>query len=91
MFIETVTTTRDEWERWKVWIGMLNDPPEALVALVAWESADGQATQVNVWDNPGAVADFFMKHVLPIIEVEGEPANKPQRHGEPLAFFVRPS
>ena len=68
---------------------MLNDPPGALVASIAWESSEGQVTQVNVWDNPGAVADFFMKHVLPIIEVDGEPANKPQRHGEPLAIFLR--
>ena len=68
---------------------MVNDPPEALVALVAWESSEGQVTQANVWDNPTSVADFFMEHVLPIIEIEGEPANKPRRHGEPLAIFIR--
>lgn len=68
---------------------MLDDPPDALVALIAWESSDGQVTQVHVWDNPRAIADFFMEHVLPIIEAEGEPANKPKRHGEPLAFFSR--
>jgi hypothetical protein len=89
VFIETVKAPRDEWERWTERIGVLNDPPGALVASIAWESSEGQVTQVNVWDNPGAVADFFMKHVLPIIEVDGEPANKPQRHGEPLAIFLR--
>ena len=89
MFIETITAPREEWERWKDKIDMVNDPPDALVALVAWESSDGQVTQANVWDNPGAVADFFMKHVSPIIEVEGEPVNKPLRHGEPLAIFLR--
>jgi hypothetical protein len=30
----------------------LNDPPEALVALIAWESGEGEVTQVNVWENP---------------------------------------
>jgi hypothetical protein len=89
MFIETVTAPRDEWEHWKERIGMLSNPPDALVALIAWEASDGYVTEVHVWDKPGAIADFFMEHVLPIIEVDGEPANKPLRHGEPLAFFCR--
>jgi hypothetical protein len=32
-----------------------------------------------------------MERVWPFVEAEGEPANKPQRHGEPLAFYLRPS
>ena len=89
MLIETVTASREEWGRWRDRIDIINDPPDGLVALLAWESGEGQVTQANVWDNPAAVADFFLKHVLPIIEDEGEPAGKPQRHGEPLAFFLR--
>jgi hypothetical protein len=27
--------------------------------------------------------------VGPIVAVEGEPTNKPQRHGEPLASYLR--
>jgi hypothetical protein len=89
MFIETITAPREEWERWKDRVGMLNDPPEALVAVIAWESGEGEVTQANVWENPGAVADFFMDRVMPIIEAKGEPTNKPQRHGEPVAIFLR--
>ena len=44
---------------------MLSNPPDALVALIAWEASDGQVTEVHVWDKPGAIADFFMEHVLP--------------------------
>jgi hypothetical protein len=44
---------------------------------------------VNVWETPGAIADFFMERTRPIVEAEGEPPNKPQRHGEPIAFYVR--
>jgi hypothetical protein len=46
-------------------------------------------TGVNVWDTPEAIADFYVERVGPIVEVEGEPANKPRRHGEPLAFYLR--
>src|SRR2546430_1777862 len=66
------------------------DPPEALIATIAWDSGDGEVTGVNVWETPGAIADFFLERVRPFLEAEGEPPNKPQRHGEPLAFYLRP-
>ena len=91
MFIETITAPRDEWERWRDRVGMLDHPPAAVVAVIAWDSGGGQVTQVAVWDNPGAIADFFMERIRPIVEAEGEPANKPQRHGEPLAIYLRGS
>ena len=31
-----------------------------------------------------------MDRVQPLVEAEGEPPNKPQRRGEPLAFYQRP-
>jgi hypothetical protein len=65
------------------------DPPEALIATIAWDSGGGQVTGVNLWDTPEAIADFYVERVGPIVAVEGEPANKPQRHGEPLAFYLR--
>ncbi len=60
-----------------------------LVASIAWESADGEVTGVNVWETPRAIAEFFMERVGPLVEAEGEPTSKPQRHGEPLAFYLR--
>jgi hypothetical protein len=59
---------------------LLNRSIEALIAAIVWDSGDGEVTAVNVWDTPGAIADFY---------VEGEPTRKPQRHGEPLAFYLR--
>jgi hypothetical protein len=91
MLIETITAPRDEWELWKERVGMLDDPPRALVATIAWNSGGGEVTQVNVWDSPAAVGDFFVERIRPIVEIEGEPANKPQRHGEPVAVYLRPS
>ncbi len=44
----------------------------------------------NVWERPRAIADFFMERVQPFVEAAGEPANKPTRRGEPLAFYLRP-
>ena len=78
MFVETIALPRPEWERWHERLRYAADPP-----------GDGQVTGVNVWDTPEAIADFYVERVGPIVEVEGEPANKPQRHGEPLAFYLR--
>jgi hypothetical protein len=89
MLVETIELPRDEWERWHNRLGFSTDPPEALVATIVWDSGDGQVTGVNLWETPEAVADFYVDRVGPIVAVEGEPTEKPQRHGEPLAFYLR--
>jgi hypothetical protein len=89
MFVETIALQRSEWERWHERLGYSSDPPEALIATIVWDSGDGQVAGVNLWDTAEAVADFYMERVRPIVEAEGEPTSKPQRHGEPLAFYLR--
>jgi hypothetical protein len=90
MFVETIVLPGREWERWNERLRLLDDPPEALIASIAWDSGDGEVTGVSVWETPGAIADFFMERVGPFVGAEGEPPNKPQRHGEPLVFYLRP-
>jgi hypothetical protein len=89
VFVETITAPRDEWERWTERLDVVSDPPAALVASVAWVGADGLVTALNVWDSPDAVADFYVERVGPIVQAAGEPPNKPQRHGTPLAVYIR--
>jgi hypothetical protein len=89
VFVETITAPRDEWERWTERLRLVSDPPAALVASIAWLGADGLVTALNVWDSPDAVADFYVERVGPIVQAEGEPPNKPQRHGTPLAVYIR--
>jgi hypothetical protein len=61
VFVETIHLPRGEWERWHERLRYTDDPPEALVATIAWDSGDGLVMSVNVWDTPGAIADFFME------------------------------
>ena len=89
MFVETIDLPRPEWERWHERLRYSSDPPEALIATIVWNSGDGRVTGVNLWDTPEAIADFYVDRVGPIVAAEGEPTNKPQRHGEPLAFYLR--
>lgn len=89
MFVETIVLPRPEWERWHERLRYASDPPEALIATIVWDSGDGRVTGVNVWDTPGAIADFYEDRVRPIVEEHGEPTSKPKRHGEPLAFYLR--
>jgi hypothetical protein len=89
MLVETIVSPRGVWERWTERLRLLTEPPKALVAVIAWDSGDGSVTAVHVWETPRAIADFFMERVRPLVEAEGEPANKPQRHGEPVAIYLR--
>ena len=89
MFVESITQPKDEWQRWSEKLRTYSEPPQALAVAIAWDNGDGTITQLNVWDEPGAVADHFMDRVLPIVQAEGEPDHKPERHGEPLAIHVR--
>jgi hypothetical protein len=91
MFVETIVLPRQEWEKWTERLRLSVDPPDALIATIAWDSGDGEVASINVWDTPWAVADFYLERVGPLVKVEGEPTSKPQRRGEPLAFYVRKS
>jgi len=89
MFVETITSPRDEWERWTERLRLLSEPPAALVASIAWQTKDGNVTSVSVWDSPEAVADFFMERIRPFVEAEGSPDTTPTRHGDPIAVYLR--
>jgi hypothetical protein len=89
VFVETISLPREDWELWQERLRYTTDPPDALIAMIAWESGDGQVTGINIWESPRAIADFYLERVAPIVEAEGEPANKPKRHGEPLVFYLR--
>ena len=39
---------------------------------------------------PHSTCSDYLERVRPIVEVEGEQEHKPQRHGEPLAIYLRP-
>jgi len=90
MFVETITQPRDEWDRWNAKLRIHTDPPSALAASIAWESGNGMVTVINVWDAPDAISDFYMDRVLPLVEADGEPEHKPERHGEPVSIYLRP-
>jgi hypothetical protein len=89
MFVETVTAPRELWQQWTSRLRLVSEPPSALAALVAWDVGDDTITSVHVWDNPSAVADFFVERVQPLIEAEGPPDYKPVRHGNAVAAYFR--
>ena len=88
MFIERVIAPREEFDLWDERLRMVDEPPAALIASIAWES-EGEVTCVNVWDSPDAIADFFLERVQPFVEAEGPPAHKPERLGHAVRAYVR--
>jgi len=91
MFVETVTAPRQEWQRWTERLRLFIDPPPALVSSVAWASDADTITNVNLWETPGAVADFYQERVEAVVAVEGPPTHKPVRRGSPVAVYIRPT
>jgi len=89
MFVETMTAPRELWEQWSTRLRLFSEPPAALVATVAWDTGDGMITNLNVWDNASAVADFFVDRIQPVIEADGPPEHKPVRHGNAVAAYFR--
>ena len=89
MHVQTVTAPCDEWEQWNERLRMVSDPPQGLLAAIAWNAGDGQVTALNLWETPEAVADFFMERIQPVVEAEGEPVNKPLHHGPPILVYIR--
>jgi hypothetical protein len=90
MFVETMTSSRTFWETMSERVRLTADPPPALVLSVAWDAGDDRVTVLNVWDTPGAIADFYVERSGPVLAEIGEPPDKPKRHGEPLAIYIRP-
>jgi hypothetical protein len=89
MFVETFVAPREEWESFTDRIRLFSEPPAALMAAIAWDGGEGRVVQVNLWDEPSAVADFFIERVMAVVERYGEPSNKPARHGPPVASYLR--
>jgi hypothetical protein len=89
MFVETIVAPREEWESFTNRIRLFSEPPPALMAALAWDGGEGRVAQVNLWDEPSAVADFFIERVMPVVDRDGEPSSKPARHGPPVAFYFR--
>ena len=89
MFVETITSARDEWESFSQGTRLTSDPPSALVLSVAWDVGEGRVSVLNVWESADAISDFYVERTHSLIQQRGEPADKPKRHGEPLEVFVR--
>ena len=89
MFVETIVAPRAEWKSFTDRIRLFSEPPAALMAAIAWDGGEGRVVQVNLWDEPSAVADFFIERVMPVVEKHGPPSSKPARHGPPVASYFR--
>lgn len=80
MFIETVTLARAQaeavWEHSRIF----SEPPDGLMAAIAWETGAGEVTSVMTWETPAARGDFAMERMMPLYEsgTLGEEHGHPQ-------------
>jgi hypothetical protein len=88
MFVQTITTSRAEFEASRRLLDIEADPPEALLAAVAFASGDDEVTVVNVWESPGDMAQFFVDRIGPKTGGAGLTGDSRPR-GEPLFFWTR--
>lgn len=76
--MDKVTTSRDAAE--EVWreARLLDDPPSALLALLAWEEGE-QVTTVSVWESAASRGQVAADRVMPLFEQ----GLLDERHGSP--------
>jgi hypothetical protein len=92
MFVQTVTSTRAEYEAALRLLEFDTNPPATLVATVAFSSGDDEVTLVNVWESPGAMAEFFVERIAPHTGGESmEGGGETTPRGAPLLFWARGS
>ena len=89
MFVETITAPNEVWRHSTDRLRLFSEPPPAPFASIAWDNGDGTVSALNVWDQPAAVADFFLERVEPVIASEAKPDYRPVRRGEPVASYFR--
>lgn len=79
MYMDKVTTTRDAAEEVYSASRLLDDPPESLLALLAWEEEDGQVTTVSVWESAASRGQVAADRFMPLFD-QGV---LDERHGSP--------
>lgn len=88
MFIDQVTAPRSEIETVDAETGLFSDPPDGLLAAVAWEDDDDQITTVMVWETAAARGDFAFEKMMPLLKT-GSITGKPEILS-PFRVFIRP-
>lgn len=90
MFIEIVTSTSSELEVIEEQAGLFSDPPEGLLASIAWEAdSPDEVTVLMVWQTPEARGDYAFEKIMPLA-LAGKVVSSPQRL-KPFKVFIRPS
>jgi hypothetical protein len=78
MFMDIAQTTRSELDVVDQKAGLFSDPPDGLLAALAWEGpGEDQVTVLMVWETPGARGDFGFQRMMPLME-SGEVTAKPE-------------
>lgn len=90
MYVDIVTSKRSELEVIDAETGLLSDPPDALLACIAWEAENpDEVTVLQVWQTPDARGDFAFEKVMPLAQA-GKVVSNPKRL-KPLKVFIRGS
>jgi hypothetical protein len=61
------------------------------VASFAWDSGHDNITSINVWDSASDIAEFFVDRVHAVVEAHGPPGHKPERLGDTVHGYIRPT
>ena len=87
MFCQLVTVGFDRYVEDESKLQLVANPPDGLIAAVAWRDGDSARTLV-VWDSPAAAGDFAETRVMPLLEA-GEIAPAHPERLEVIEAFIR--
>ena len=87
MFCQLVTVDFDRYAEDESKLQLQANPPDGLIAAVAWRDGDSARTRV-LWDSPAAAGDFAEMRVMPLLEA-GEIAPAHPERLVMIEAFVR--
>ena len=90
MFVDSVRGPRSDWELVCEKSGLVDDPPDGLLACVALPDGDDDVIGIMVWETPGHRGDFAAGTMMPLFE-SGELAGVTSNPEpvEPVAVYLR--
>jgi hypothetical protein len=88
MFVDLVTSKKSEYESIDAETGLYSNPPDDLLAAIAWEAdAPDQVTVLHVWRTADARGTFAFEKIMPLAQA-GKIESNPRRL-TPFKVFLR--
>ena len=91
VFVEQAVGPRLDWELVREKSGLLDDPPDALLACIAVPSGEEEVSVIMVWESAGQRGDWAAEIMMPLFEAgEFEGTTTSPKPVKPISMYLKP-